>query len=106
MSTRPPNRFELFTCGWKGHVLVGLDAAEARDADPVLVREYDGLWWHHCLRCDTWIPRDPPQHPSRETVPSRDEIELPLRGPLLRDRYILRLIALDRASHVVLLTAL
>jgi uncharacterized membrane protein (DUF2068 family) len=106
MRARPPNRFELFTCGWKGHALVGLDAAEGRDADPVLVREYDGLWWHHCLRCDTWIPRHPPQHPTRETVPSRDEIELPLRGPLLRDRYILRLIALDRAVHVVLLTAL
>ena len=39
MRARPPNRYELFTCGWKGHVLVGLDAAEVADADPVLVRE-------------------------------------------------------------------
>jgi uncharacterized membrane protein (DUF2068 family) len=106
MRSRPPNRFELFTCGWKGHVLVGLDAAEAAGADPVLVREFDGLRWHHCLRCDTWVPKPPPRSPTRERVPSRSEIELPLRGPLLRDRYILRLIALDRALHVVLLSAL
>jgi uncharacterized membrane protein (DUF2068 family) len=102
----PPNRYELFTCGWSGHVLVGLDAAEVADADPVLVREYGGLRCYHCLRCTSWIPKPPPQEPGRERVPGRDEIQLPLRGPLLRDRYVLRLIALDRALHVVLLSAL
>ena len=106
MRSPPPNRFELFTCGWKDHFLVGLDAADASDADPVLVRVHDGLRWHHCLRCDAWVPRRPPERPTREKVPSRDEIQLPLRGPLLRDRYVLRLIALDRAVHVVLLTVL
>jgi uncharacterized membrane protein (DUF2068 family) len=106
MSPRPANRYELFTCGWRGHVLVGLDAAEVTGADPVLVRAVDGLRWHHCLRCDTWITRRPPLHPTRDRVPSRDEVELPLRGPLLRDRYVLRLIALDRAVHVTLLAAL
>ena len=34
-------------------------------------------------------------------MPSRDEIELPLRGRPLRDRYVLRLIAVDRALHFV-----
>jgi uncharacterized membrane protein (DUF2068 family) len=76
------------------------------DADPVLVREADGIRWHHCLRCDTWVTRRPPLHPTRQRVPSRDQVELPLRGPLLRDRYVLRLIALDRAVHVTLLAAL
>jgi uncharacterized membrane protein (DUF2068 family) len=106
MRGRPENRYELFACGWSGHVLVGLDAAEVTDADPVLVREYGGLRWHHCLRCGCWLPKPPPQEPGRERVPGRDEIRLPLRGPLLRDRYVLRLIALDRALHVVLLSAL
>jgi uncharacterized membrane protein (DUF2068 family) len=106
MRSRPPNRYELFTCGWKGHVLVGLDAAEVADADPVLVREHGGLRWHHCLRCATWIPKTAPEHPGRQHVPTRAEIQLPLRGPLLRDRYVLRLIAFDRAIHVVLLSAL
>jgi uncharacterized membrane protein (DUF2068 family) len=106
VSSRPANRFELFTCGWRGHVLVGLDAAEVTDADPVLVREYDGLRWYHCLRCGSWIAKHAPEKPTRQRVPVRDDVELPLRGPLLRDRYVLRLIALDRAVHVTLLTAL
>jgi len=106
MRSRPPNRYELFTCGWKGHVLVGLDAAEVTEADSVLVRVYGGMRWYHCLRCGSWIPRLPPRDPVRPRVPSRHEIELPLRGPLLRDRYVLRLIAFDRAVHVTLLSAL
>jgi uncharacterized membrane protein (DUF2068 family) len=104
--TRPKNRYELFTCGWRGHVLVGLDAADVADADPVIVREYGGLRWYHCLRCGTWVPQHPPTDPTRRSVPSRHDIELPLRGRLLRDRYVLRLIALDRAVHVTLLSAL
>lgn len=106
MSRRPRNRYELLSCAWSGHVLVGLDAATVTGADALLVREFDGLRWYRCLRCDSWTARHPPAQPSRAHVPSRDEIELPLRGPLLRDRYVLRLIALDRALHVTLLAAL
>jgi len=87
-------------------VLVGLDAAVVRGADALVVREYGGLRWHRCLRCDAWLPKHPPPSPAWENVPSRDEIRLPLRGPLLRDRYVLRLIALDRAVHVALLATL
>jgi uncharacterized membrane protein (DUF2068 family) len=90
----------------RGHVLVGTDAAEVTGADPALVRQLDGQRWHRCLRCDDWTPMDPPAAPARASVPGRDEIELPLRGPLLRDRYVLRLIALDRAVHVVVLSGL
>jgi len=106
VSRRPANRYELFTCGWSGHVLVGLDAATVTGADAVVVRELGGLRWHRCLRCDAWIPRTPPAVPVTERVPSPGEIALPLRGPLLRDRYVLRLIACDRALHVVLLGSL
>jgi uncharacterized membrane protein (DUF2068 family) len=48
----------------------------------------------------------PPVAPTRRTIPPREEIELPLRGRLLRDRYVLRLIAFDRAVHVTVLTVL
>jgi len=106
MRSRPPNRYELFTCGWDGHVLVGLDAAAVTEDDALVVREHGGMRWHRCLRCDCWCPLSTPAAPARDRVPSRQEIVLPLRGPLLRDRYVLRVIALDRAVHVVLLSAL
>ena len=106
MSDRPANRFELFTCGWKGHALVGTDAARVTDADAAVVRQVGEVRWYHCLRCYDWVAEGLPSAPSRDTVPARTEIELPLRGRLLRDRYILRLISCDRAVHVTVLAVL
>lgn len=103
---RPDNKYELLTCAWRGHELAGTDAAKVTPDDAALVREVDGLRWYRCLRCDAWLPKTIPALLTREHVPSRDEIELPARGPILRDRYVLRLIAFDRAIHVVVLTVL
>ncbi|HEY1651610.1 MAG TPA: DUF2127 domain-containing protein [Acidimicrobiales bacterium] len=103
---RPSNRYELLTCAWSGHVLVGTDAATITDDDASLVRQDGAVRWYRCLRCDSWVRRPDPEQPGRERVESRDEIELPLRGSALRDRYVLRLIAFDRAIHVVVLTSL
>jgi uncharacterized membrane protein (DUF2068 family) len=104
VSHRPLNRYELLTCAWKGHALVGIDAAYVGEEDSLVVRQYDGVRWHRCLRCDDWIMHAIPSHPARERPESRDEIAVPERGPMLRDRYVLRLIALDRAVHVVVLS--
>ncbi|MGH9017782.1 MAG: DUF2127 domain-containing protein [Acidimicrobiales bacterium] len=106
MRPRPTNRFELFTCAWTGHVLVGTDAAAITPADAAVAREMGGVRWYHCLRCYDWVAFAPPAAPARPTVPPREEIELPLRGRLLRDRYVLRLIACDRAVHVTVLAVL
>jgi uncharacterized membrane protein (DUF2068 family) len=103
---RPSNRYELFTCAWSGHVLVGTDAATIRPDDALLVRQDGPVRLHRCLRCDCWVAQDVPARPGRERVEARDEIALPLRGAALRDRYVLRLIAVDRAFHVVVLTTL
>jgi uncharacterized membrane protein (DUF2068 family) len=103
---RPDYRYELFTCAWGGHVLVGDDAATVTPEDALIVREGDGVRWCRCLRCDAWFPVPLPENPATDWVPTRHEIELPLRGPALRDRYVLRLIALDRAIHVVILAFL
>jgi uncharacterized membrane protein (DUF2068 family) len=103
---RPANRYELFTCAWSDHVLVGLDAAAITADDALVVREDAGARWYRCLRCDDWVRRSAPADPGRERVPSRDDIKLPLRGAALRDRYVLRLIAVDRAIHVIVLTGL
>ena len=103
---RPDNFYELLTCGWKGHALVGTDVATIGPDDAILVREGDGIRWYRCLRCDAWIPDAPPGDPTRERMPDRDDIEIPARGPLLRDKYVLRLIAVDRAIHVIVLVTL
>jgi uncharacterized membrane protein (DUF2068 family) len=100
---RPGFVWELIGCAQHGHALVGTRAATLEPADPHLAREMSGIRWHRCLRCDAWLPVAPPVDPERDDLPTRDEIELPLRGRPLRDRYVLRIIAIDRALHFVLL---
>lgn len=99
-------RYELLTCARAGHVLVGADAAAIRPEDAPLAREDGAVRWLRCLRCDAWVPAAPPATPTRPHPPERADIEVPLRGRALRDRYVLRLIAVDRALHVLVLVAL
>ena len=98
--------WELISCAFQGHALVGTDAAEVRPGDHALVRERNGLRWYRCLRCDAWLPLTPPEQPLRPTVPSLDEVTIPLRGRPLRDRYVLRLIAIERGFHVLVFALL
>jgi uncharacterized membrane protein (DUF2068 family) len=103
---RRPRRklsYELLDCAWHGHVLAGTEAAVVRPEDDHIVRELGGLRWHRCLRCDDWLPRPVPASPARTYPPDHDEVTLPLRGRPLRDRYVLRLIALDRVVHFLVL---
>jgi uncharacterized membrane protein (DUF2068 family) len=95
--------WELITCGISGHVLVGRDAGPARPEDAVLVQDHGDVRWHRCLRCDTWIPLPMPERPGRPHPPDRREITLPRRGRALHDRIVLRLIAIDRFVHFVVL---
>jgi uncharacterized membrane protein (DUF2068 family) len=103
---RPKFHYELFACGAFGHVLVGTDAATLRPEDSAFARQVNGLRWYRCLRCDAWLPLPPPTRVSRDTLPDRAEIHLPTRGRALRDKVVLRLIAIDRAVHFVLLGGL
>ena len=100
---RPRFHWELLACGVGGHELLGLDAAELRPEDAVFAREGEGVRWYRCLRCDSWLPLPPPERPPAAHPPPRAEVELPLRGKALRDKIVLRLIAIDRAVHVVAL---
>jgi uncharacterized membrane protein (DUF2068 family) len=109
--TQPPRRlrlhWELLVCGIRGHELVGTDVVELRRKDAILAREdATGIRWYRCLRCDGWLALPPPEHPTRAHLPERSEIELPPRGKPLRDMILLRLIAIDRAFHFVVLAAL
>jgi uncharacterized membrane protein (DUF2068 family) len=91
----------------RGHELEGTDAAELRPQDAVFAREdAAGARWYRCLRCDSWLALKQPARPTQPHPPEREEIELPLRGKPLRDKLVLRLIALDRAFHFIVLCAL
>jgi uncharacterized membrane protein (DUF2068 family) len=71
------------------------------------VREDEhGTRWYRCLRCDSWLPLPKPERPARQFPPERSQIELPLRGRPLRDKIVLRAIAIDRAFHLVVLVGL
>jgi uncharacterized membrane protein (DUF2068 family) len=96
--------WELITCGLGGHVLPHWGAADGED--PHLVRVMDGQCWHRCLRCDGWFAIPPDAAPERDGAPEREEIVIPLRGKPLRDRIVLRLIALDRLVHFLVLALL
>lgn len=100
---RPTLHWELIVCGLRGHELVGTDAAGLQPGDALIAREMEGMRFFRCLRCDSWLPLAPPVAPARATLPAREEIELPLRGRPLRDKVVLRAIAVDRAFHFVVL---
>lgn len=102
----PKLRYELIGCGLHGHELLGTNAEHIRPKDGLFARELAGLRWYRCLRCDSWLPLPLPTGATDKFPPSRRRVTLPLRGKPLRDRYVLRLIALDRIIHVILFSAL
>jgi uncharacterized membrane protein (DUF2068 family) len=104
---RPKFHYELLVCGLRGHELIGTDARSLRPRDAVVAREgADGQRWHRCLRCDSWLPLPAPEHPAREFPPDREQVVVPPRGRALRDKIVLRVIAVDRALHFVVLAAI
>jgi uncharacterized membrane protein (DUF2068 family) len=101
----PRFHWELLACGVDGHELVGLEVSRVRPEDSPVLREIDGVRWYRCLRCDSWLPLPPPSEGevTREHLPPLEQIDLPLRGKPLRDKIVLRAIAIDRALHFVVL---
>jgi len=95
--------WELVVCGVRGHAIVGRGAAELREQDALIARDVGELRFHRCLRCDSWLALARPSLPTSEHPPDRDQIELPLRGRPLHDRVVLRLIAVDRVVHFLVL---
>jgi uncharacterized membrane protein (DUF2068 family) len=95
--------WELITCGVRGH-------APAQDNDKLTVEQRavvfseagDVRWWR-CLRCDAWLALDAGEPMLTRPVDENGELMLPMRGKALRDRIILRLIAVDRILHFIVL---
>src|ERR1700760_2767975 len=103
---RPKLRYELISCGLQGHEILGTDASALRPEDELFARESGGWGGSGSRRGASGAALPPPEHPATKYPPARDEITLPLRGKPLRDRYVLRLIAVDRALHFLILSAL
>ena len=103
---RPKFHYELLVCGVQGHQLVGTDVAEILPQDSLVVRTGNDVRWYRCLRCDSWLPLAPPERPTRKHLPPREQIRVPVRGRPLRDKIVLRLIAIDRAIHFFVLAFL
>ena len=101
----PKFHWELLACGVSGHELAGLSARRLKPEDALIAREIDGVRWYRCLRCDSWLPLPPPADAqvTEEQLPPLEQVELPLRGKPLRDKIVLRAIAIDRAVHFVVL---
>ncbi len=102
----PSLRYELVGCGLHGHALLGTDAAVLRPRDGLFARQDPaGFRWYRCLRCDAWLPLSDPEAPTRDAPPDRDTVALPLRGRPLRDRYVLRAIAVERSLPLLVMAA-
>lgn len=101
---RPQLRYELVGCALHGHELVNPERAARCGHGDLLYRHEpsESFDWYRCLRCDAWVPLTRANQPADDDT----QVVLPLRGRPLRDRFVLRLIALDRIVHFVLLLVL
>ncbi len=92
-------RYELIGCALHGHALLSPRLAATTDHPELIHREEpeSDFTWLRCLRCDAWLPMSNEQI----AMAAADEgpVVLPHRGRPLRDRFVLRLIALDRVVH-------
>lgn len=103
--------WELIVCGIRGHVLAGLETGSPELGDDRLVRDGGAIRWHRCLRCDSWLALPRSDGSPRASQPdsggrATEPVTLPLRGKALRDKIVLRLIAVDRALHFAILSLL
>ncbi|WP_405137059.1 DUF2127 domain-containing protein [Nocardia sp. NBC_01388] len=86
--------FSLWTCATRGHETYAPDEPEL--AARLHVTTPAGESWR-CLRCGDFVPGEPRRHGPADNAP-----EVP-RGRLLRDRVIMRLLALERIFRALLL---
>ena len=73
-------RYELFTCGMRGHAFVGTDAEVIRPCDSWAAREESAIRSFRCLRCDGWYPFLPPVTPGTRTIPDLADGQSPNAG--------------------------
>src|SRR5476651_2373871 len=93
------HRWELFGCALHGHeTFQPMGSARAnRLAVKLSAKTETGRAWR-CLRCGTFIPGPPKQRTSLKYAP------LVPRGKVLRQAFILRILATERFLRAIFLT--
>jgi uncharacterized membrane protein (DUF2068 family) len=89
--------FALRSCGLRGHATFAPDESELRER--LRVDTPVGEAWR-CLRCETFVVGAPRGHGPADTAP-----EVP-RGRLLRDRTLMRVLAVERVIRALVILAL
>ncbi|MEU0502956.1 DUF2127 domain-containing protein [Nocardia sp. NPDC004278] len=84
----------LRACGWHGHYTYAPDEQDL--AERLHVQTVAGVAWR-CLRCGTFVPGEPVGSGPADHAP-----EVP-RGRLLRDRWLMRALAIERVVRGLLL---
>ena len=95
---------ETWICSIRGHVTPAVEVATLSPADRrVGIEVGEGMRHVRCLRCDTWlaVPSPPAGAARWATMPDLATIPLPRRGRQLQDAILLRIIALNKASHAL-----
>src|SRR3984893_5828605 len=85
--------FALRSCGLRGHATFAPDEPELRER--LTVDTPAGEAWR-CLRCETFVVGPP-----RRSGPANTAPEIP-RGRFLRDRTLMRALAVERAIRCVI----
>ena len=95
---------ETWICSLRGHVAPAMWASVVGPGDENLDIELPGgQRLARCLRCDCWVPHAAPNAmiAKFDRVPSIAELSKPRRGNALRQAIIMRLIALNKATHAL-----
>ncbi len=87
-------------CAFRGHLAPAAVVRRLRPDDWLVgVETAGGGHLGRCLRCDAWVLADPDAAEGDDL--GNATVEIPERGKKLRDRLVLRAIAVDRGVHSV-----
>lgn len=100
---------ETWVCSMRGHVTPAADAVTVGSADAALGAQLsDGRRLARCLRCDTWVEHAAPDPATArwQTLPPVEQLTKPRRGKPLHEAILMRLIAINKATHAAFFTVL